>query len=199
MPHSWHGGASVSCTHARSFTSTEIAGSMPDFTSTDTKSFDSTGTFGRSSCAARAAGWRSTIDGPSAEVPVVHMGVPLYWSWLRDGDPFVHSGGQGGDAFLGEVGLWDRTREPVSTAPGGFRAPGTSADGRYRAFAVRQGNAYRIVVESVDVSVDDESVPLAGGAGALVVAPAASSLTAKDWKSRSFSVPIASRSWISVA
>ena len=56
-----------------------------------------------------------------------------------------------------------------------------------------------VVVESVDVSVDDESVPLAGGAGALVVAPAASSLTAKDWKSRSFSVPIASRSWISVA
>src|SRR5687768_12662654 len=57
VPHSWHGGASVSCTHARSLTSTtEIAGSMPDFTSTETKSLDSSGTFGRSSCAARAAG-----------------------------------------------------------------------------------------------------------------------------------------------
>ena len=29
VPHSWHGGASVSCTHARSLTSTGIDGSMP--------------------------------------------------------------------------------------------------------------------------------------------------------------------------
>src|SRR3982750_3109002 len=65
VPHSWHGGASVSWTHARSFTSTGIAASTPDFTSTEMKSLDRSGTFGRSSCAARAAGWRSTIDGPS--------------------------------------------------------------------------------------------------------------------------------------
>jgi len=92
----------------------------------------------------------ASIAGGAASVTVVHMGAPLYWSWLHDGEPFVHSGGHGGDAFLGEVGLWDQTRQAASTAPGGFRAPGTSADGRYRAFAVRQGEAYRIVVESTD-------------------------------------------------
>jgi hypothetical protein len=92
----------------------------------------------------------ASIAHGAASVTVVHMGAPLYWSWLQDGEPFVHSGGRGGDAFLGEVGLWDQTRQAVSTAPGGFRAPGTSADGRYRAFAVRQGDAYRIVVESMN-------------------------------------------------
>jgi len=103
----------------------------------------------------------ASIARGAASVTVVHMGAPLYWSWLQDGEPFVHSGGRGGDAFLGEVGLWDQTRQAVSTAPGGFRAPGTSADGRYRAFAVRQGEAYRIVVESTDGGVRRE-IPVKG-------------------------------------
>jgi WD40 repeat protein len=103
----------------------------------------------------------ASLDGVGVDMPMVHMGAPLYWSWLSDGEPLVHSGGQGGDAFLGEVGLWDRTREAISTAPGGFRAPGTSADGRYRAFAVRQGDAYRIVVESTDGGVHRE-IPVKG-------------------------------------
>ena len=99
--------------------------------------------------------------GSATGAAVVHMGTPLYWSWLPDGEPFVHSGGPGGDAFLGEVGLWDQTREAVSTAPGGFRSPGTSTDGRYRAFAVRAGAAYRIVVESMDGRARRE-VPVKG-------------------------------------
>ena len=103
----------------------------------------------------------ASVDGGGADVPMIHLGAPLYWSWSLDGQPFVHSGGQGGDAFLGEIGLWDQTREAISTAPGGFRVPGSSADGRYRAFAVRQGSAYRIVVESVDGGVYRE-VPVKG-------------------------------------
>lgn len=103
----------------------------------------------------------ASIAGGAASVTVVHMGAPLYWSWLRDGEPFVHSGGRGGDAFLGEVGLWDQTRQAVSTAPGGFRAPGASADGRYRAFAVQHGDAYRIIVESIDGGARRE-VPVKG-------------------------------------
>jgi TolB protein len=102
----------------------------------------------------------ASIDG-GGDAPIVHMGAPLFWSWLRDGEPFVHSGGDGAGAFLGEVGLWDRSREAISTAPGGFRAPGISSDGRYRAFAVRQGDAYRIVVESMDGSVHRE-IPVKG-------------------------------------
>jgi TolB protein len=92
----------------------------------------------------------ASVDGGGAGVPLIHLGAPLYWSWSLDGQPFVHSGGQGGDAFLGEVGLWDQTRETISTTPGGFRVPGSSVDGRYRAFAVRLGGGYRIVVESTD-------------------------------------------------
>src|SRR5690242_12527932 len=58
VPHSWHGGASVSWTHARSFawtstTGIEVAPDSPDFTSTEMKSFERTGIFGRSSWAAR--------------------------------------------------------------------------------------------------------------------------------------------------
>jgi hypothetical protein len=105
--------------------------------------------------------WVAPLDGGGTDMPIAHMGAPLYWSWLRDGQPLVHGGGQGGDPFLGEVGLWDRTRAAISTAPGGFRAPGTSADGRYRGFAVRQGDGYRIVVESVDGGVHRE-IPVKG-------------------------------------
>jgi dipeptidyl aminopeptidase/acylaminoacyl peptidase len=108
-----------------------------------------------------AALWVAPLDGGGTDMPIAHMGAPLYWSWLRDGEPLVHGGAQGGDPFLGEVGLWDRTRDAISTAPGGFRAPGTSADGRYRAFAVRQGDAYRIVVESMDGGVHRE-IPVKG-------------------------------------
>jgi hypothetical protein len=57
--------------------------------------------------------------------------------------------------------LWDQTRKAVSTAPGGFRAPGSSADGRYRAFAVRQGEAYRIVVAATDGGARRE-IPVKG-------------------------------------
>ena len=70
VPHSWHGGASVSCTQARSFTSIAIGvaiGPLPPTAFVSMKSFTRSGTRGRSSCAPRAAGWRSTSgDVPSA-------------------------------------------------------------------------------------------------------------------------------------
>jgi WD40-like Beta Propeller Repeat len=108
-----------------------------------------------------------------AEPTVVQMGSPLFWTWASDGRPFVHSG-DGPSAFLGEVGLWDRSRDRWDVAPGGFRAPGATADGRYRAFAVRRDAGYRIVVESVERSVRRE-IP-APGAAALGFNPAGDEL-----------------------
>jgi WD40 repeat protein len=89
------------------------------------------------------------IDAPAA-ASVVHVGSPMFWTWAGAGRAFVHSGGESPAAYLGEISLGDGMRDRISDMPGGFRAPGISADGTWRAYAVRHDDAYWITVESVD-------------------------------------------------
>jgi hypothetical protein len=105
---------------------------------------------------------------------VVHVGSPMFWTWARDDRAFVHSGGDGPGAYLGEINLGDGMRVRIDDAPGGFRVPGVSADGTWRAYAVRHGDAYRITVESVDGATRRE-IPI-DAAGALAFDPAGDDL-----------------------
>lgn len=105
----------------------------------------------------------------AAAASIVHVGSPIYWTWGTAGRAFIHSGGDGPGAFLGQVDIADGMRSPVATDPGGFRTPGRSGDGKWLAYAVRHADAYRLIVETTD-GVTRRELPI-DGAGALGFSP----------------------------
>jgi hypothetical protein len=87
----------------------------------------------------------------SAPATTVREGAPMYWDWIGSDRLLVHSGGVGPDAFVGEVGLDGGSLEQRTIAPGYFRAPDVSRDGRYRSYVVGgDGPVGVLVVESRD-------------------------------------------------
>lgn len=90
----------------------------------------------------------------SAPSVVVRVGAPIYWAWTADTDRLmVHTGTDGPDGFLAEVGSDGTSVEPEVIAPGAFRVPGLSADGMFRAFVIpAAGTPAQVVVEARDRS-----------------------------------------------
>jgi TolB protein len=77
----------------------------------------------------------------------------MYWAWADAARLLVHSGGDGPDGFFAEVGTDGVSLEPEAVAPGGFRAPAVSSDGRFRAFVAPGGGPpAQVVVEARDRS-----------------------------------------------
>jgi len=100
----------------------------------------------------------------SAPAVVVRAGSPMYWTWADPTRLLIHSGDDGPDGFLAEVGADGVSVEPEIIEPGGFRAPAVTSDGRFRAFVVPgQGTPGRIVVEARDRS-NPHSIDVFGGA-----------------------------------
>lgn len=79
---------------------------------------------------------------------IVRSGAPMYWEFQDAGRLLVHSGSSGPDSFLGEVALDGTPFESSLRAPGVFRAPTTSADGRYRAYVAPGDGTGEVVLES---------------------------------------------------
>lgn len=72
----------------------------------------------------------------SAVATIVREGSPMYWAWTGGDRLLVHSGDGAPDAFLGEIDADGAAGEWSATKHGGFRAPASSHDGRYRAFVM---------------------------------------------------------------
>lgn len=104
----------------------------------------------------------------SAPASIVRAGAPMYWGFVDQSRLLVHSGSIGPDAFLGEVGP---DGEPFvaagGSAPGLFRAPGVSADGRYRAYVGAgdgaNGATGEVVLEA-RAGADADRIPVFGPA-----------------------------------
>ena len=100
-------------------------------------------------------------DGSAADT-IVRQGAPMYWDWVDPGRLLVHAGAAGGEAFLGEVGLVGAQDAATELAPGFFRPPAVSRDGRLRAYAIPGDDAAgTLVVERRDGSGTSET-PIVG-------------------------------------
>jgi TolB protein len=98
------------------------------------------------------------------EAVVLRTGAPIYWAWADPTRLLIHTGDDGPDGFLAEVGTDGASVEPEVIQPGGFRVPAVTSDGRFRAFVVPgQGTAAQVVVEGRDRS-DPHSVDVFGAA-----------------------------------
>jgi TolB protein len=87
----------------------------------------------------------------SAPAAIIRSGAPIYWAWADPTRLLVHSGDGGPDGFFGEIAADGASVEPDLIAPGGFRAPAVTSDGRFRAFvAPGDGTPAQIVVEARD-------------------------------------------------
>ena len=94
-----------------------------------------------------------SADGSGSPV-VVRRGSPMYWDWVDEAHLLVHSGADGPDAFVGEVGLDAPQSTAVSSSPGQFQAPGVAPTGGDRAYAVAPApDGRRVVVEGADGSI----------------------------------------------
>jgi TolB protein len=84
------------------------------------------------------------------------VGQPLYWSWAPDGRSLaVHLGGDArssADAWVGLLHLEDAgaREEHFAEAPGEFRAPAWSADGRQLAYVALIGGVSTLSVRLAD-------------------------------------------------
>jgi TolB protein len=87
----------------------------------------------------------------SAPASVLRTGAPLYWAWSDPAHLLVHSGVEGADGFVGEVGPDGASLEREVIAPGGFRAPAVTADARFRAYtSPATATPEQVIVESTD-------------------------------------------------
>jgi hypothetical protein len=98
----------------------------------------------------------------------------MYWAWTGRDRMLVHSGDVAPDAFLGEIDAAGAAGEWTVTKHGGFRAPGSSHDGRYRAFVMPDDSpdggfvapgtkpSAHVVVDASDGS-SHQDVPVFGG------------------------------------
>jgi TolB protein len=67
---------------------------------------------------------------------IVRRGAPMYWTWTADDRMLVHAGGDGPDAYVGEVSLDGQETRRAAVVPGPFQAPAVSTDGQRRAYVV---------------------------------------------------------------
>jgi TolB protein len=85
------------------------------------------------------------VEGGGTEGRALDSGQPYYFSWSPSGEQIlVHVGTE----RLEVVGL-DGSRTEVGDAPGTFRAPAWSADGRTMVYARRAGDAQELVVRDL--------------------------------------------------
>ena len=105
----------------------------------------------------------AAADASSAPV-AIRQGAPLYWAWAGADRLVVHSGNEGIDGFIGEVRLDGSSIEPRPLDAGTFRAPGVTADGRFRAYtSPGLTGTEQVIVESTDRS-GQHGVDVFGGA-----------------------------------
>jgi WD40 repeat protein len=74
-------------------------------------------------------------DGSSPDA-IVRRGAPMYWAWTADDRILLHAGGDGPDAYVGELGLNGSESRRAAVVPGQFQAPAVSADGQRRAYVI---------------------------------------------------------------
>ena len=74
-------------------------------------------------------------DGSSPDA-IVRRGAPMYWAWTADDRILVHAGGDGPEAYVGELGLDGLEARRSAAVPGQFQAPAVSADGQRRAYVI---------------------------------------------------------------
>jgi TolB protein len=75
----------------------------------------------------------AAADGSNAG-GIVRRGAPMYWAWTAADRMLVHAGGDGPNAFVGEVGLDGSEARRAAVVPGLFQAPAVSSDGLRRAY-----------------------------------------------------------------
>ncbi len=74
-------------------------------------------------------------DGSSPDA-IVRRGAPMYWAWTADDRILLHAGGDGPEAYVGELGLDGLEARRSAAVPGQFQAPAVSADGQRRAYVI---------------------------------------------------------------
>ena len=75
----------------------------------------------------------AAADGSNAG-GIVRRGAPMYWAWTAADRMLVHAGGDGPDAYVGEVDLDGSEARRTAVVPGRFQAPAVSSDGLRRAY-----------------------------------------------------------------
>lgn len=75
----------------------------------------------------------AAADGSNAG-GIVRRGAPMYWAWTAADRMLVHAGGDGPDAYVGEVDLHGSEARRTAVVPGLFQAPAVSSDGLRRAY-----------------------------------------------------------------
>ena len=75
----------------------------------------------------------AAADGSSAG-GIVRRGAPMYWAWTAADRMLVHAGGDGPNAYVGEVDLAGEEARRTAVVPGLFQAPAVSSDGLRRAY-----------------------------------------------------------------
>jgi WD40 repeat protein len=112
-----------------------------------------------------AADGSGTLVG-APEGSVIRTGNPFYFDWIGSDRLLAHVG-TGADAFLGEMGRDGKQAGPTLPAPGTFRAPVASRDGRSIAFIRGAANAPEQVVVSGADGTAEHSMPVFGPAAVL--------------------------------
>ena len=65
---------------------------------------------------------------------IVRRGAPMYWAWTGADRMLIHAGGDGPNAYVGEVELDGEEARRSAVVPGLFQAPAVSSDGLRRAY-----------------------------------------------------------------
>ncbi|HSK51279.1 MAG TPA: hypothetical protein VLA44_00880 [Clostridia bacterium] len=87
----------------------------------------------------------------------VRAASPFYWDWVGADRLLLHTGANGPDAFVGEVGLTGEVLESDGMGSGLFRAPAIGGDGSYRAWVgPTDGERQAVVLEARDGSAHHE-------------------------------------------
>ncbi len=89
------------------------------------------------------------VDG-SDESRIISEGAPFYWHWADSGkEMLIHSGGTGFGSKVEMIEAGDGNANNELGRPGFFQSPGISANGRYWAYAQRDGaNSHITIVDT---------------------------------------------------
>jgi len=87
---------------------------------------------------------------------IVRRGAPMYWAWTGADRMLVHAGGDGPNAYVGEVDLHGEEARRTAVVPGLFQAPAVSSDGLRRAY-VASTNEPEPDIRSAVILVEDGS------------------------------------------
>ena len=98
----------------------------------------------------------------SADATLIQLGAPSYWDWVDPARLMVHIGGTGAGSFVGDVDLGGKRLGDVEGAPGLFRAPAATSDGRLRAYVAAEADGSESIVVAAPDGSKRVDVPVTG-------------------------------------